>query len=73
MAKIEHIRDKCIGCGTCVGICSEFWEMKDDGKASLKNSTLNPETNNYELEVEEIGCNKDAAASCPTQIIKIIE
>jgi len=73
MAKIEHIRDKCIGCGTCAGICSEFWEMKDDGKASLKNSTLNSETNNYELVVEEVGCNKEAAASCPTQIIKIIE
>ena len=34
--KIEHDRPECIGCGSCVSICSGFWEMNKDGKSDLK-------------------------------------
>jgi len=43
--------------------------MAEDGKARLLNSKKNPETKKYELEVQEIGCNREAAESCPVQII----
>ncbi len=30
-------KEKCIGCGLCVSICSEGFELGDDGKAKIKN------------------------------------
>jgi len=61
MYKIIHEREKCIGCGACVSACDN-WEMGDDGKSKPKKK-----------EVEEIGCNQDAADNCPVQCIKIQE
>lgn len=71
--KIVQEHKKCIGCGTCVGLCPKFWEMGEDGKAYLKGGIKNPKTGNYELEVKEVDCNKDAEYSCPVQIIHIIK
>ncbi len=56
--KQEH--EKCIGCGVCVALCPDNWEMGTDGKAHPKKT-----------EVEDIGCNEQAAKSCPVQIIHI--
>jgi len=48
--------------------------MAEDGKARLLNSKENPETKgNYELELKEIGCNLQAAESCPVQIIHLVK
>ncbi|MFH1451272.1 MAG: ferredoxin [bacterium] len=70
--KIIHERKKCIGCGSCVALCTKFWTMDEDGMSKLKGSTPNMETNNDELEVEKAGCNQEAADSCPVQIIHIV-
>ena len=59
--KIVHERDKCIGCGACVNICDN-WEMADDGKSKPK-----------QTEIDELGCNKEAADACPAACIKIKE
>ncbi len=61
MFKIIQDREKCIGCGACVSVCDN-WKMDDDGKAKPKKT-----------EVEEVGCNKEAAEICPVQCIKIEE
>ena len=61
MFKIEQERDKCIGCGSCAAICDN-WEMQKDNKSSPK-----------ETELEEIGCNQEAARACPVQCIHITE
>ena len=58
--KIEVDKEKCIGCGACVAQCDNF-EMDGD-KAKAKQS-----------EVDDIGCNKDAADACPVDAIKITE
>ena len=55
--KIEIDEDACISCGACVGACDNF-ELKD--KAKVKKA-----------EVDEIGCNQDAADVCPVSCIKI--
>ena len=73
MAKITQEREKCIGCGACVGACPDFWEMMDDGKAMLLNSKADNKTKNYELEVQDPGCCKNAAESCPMTIIHVQE
>ena len=66
--KIVQGHQKCIGCGSCVAMCSKYWEMSDDGKAKLIGSKLNSD-GNYELGVEEIGCNEDAIEVWPVQCI----
>ena len=60
--KIKHVIEDCIGCGACVSICEENWRMGDDHKAVPKKT-----------ELDEIGCNKEAADSCPVECIKIEE
>ena len=71
MPKVIHEREICIGCGACVSMCSKYWDMGDDGKSILKNAVNNQEK--YELEVETIGCNQDAADSCPVHCIAIVK
>jgi ferredoxin len=36
MVKID--KEKCMGCGTCVGICPEVFELTAEGKAGVKAS-----------------------------------
>lgn len=57
--KIEQKVDECIGCGACASVCPENWEMKGD-KSRPKKTELN-----------DIGCNQEAADVCPVQCIKI--
>jgi ferredoxin len=71
--KIIHEIEKCIGCGSCAAICSATWGMSDDGKAHAVGANKNPADGNEELEIEQIGCNQDAADICPVQCIKIIK
>lgn len=68
--KIIQEKDKCIGCGSCVAICSNHWEMGEDGRASLKGGIDNAQ-GNAELEIDDAGCSKEAADACPVQCIII--
>ncbi len=70
MAKVIQQRDKCIGCGTCVAVCPTFWHMGDDGKSVLKDSK-DVGNGKFDLEIADPGCNKEAASSCPVQIITV--
>lgn len=63
--KIEYIEEDCTGDGVCAGLCPDNWDMIDkEGvlKAKLKN-----------IDIDELGCNMDAAEQCPAQCIHIIE
>jgi ferredoxin len=72
MAKVIQQRDKCIGCGTCVAVCADFFEMNtEDKKATLKGGK--DVGGNFELETDNPGCCKEAASSCPVQIITVEE
>lgn len=57
--KIEQVVEDCIGCGACAAVCDN-WEMGSDGKSHPKAT-----------EVEELGCNKEAADVCPVGCIHI--
>jgi len=69
--KIIQEHEKCIGCGSCVAICSKYWEMDDNGKAKLIGSKLNSENKSYELDIGEVECNQEAVDVCPVQCIRI--
>lgn len=69
--KIIIHRLQCIGCGSCVAVCPEYFEMVEDGLASIKGGEMKGE--NMELEIQEAACVQEAAEICPVQIIQIIE
>lgn len=58
-AKVDQ--DTCIGCGLCTSICSEVFEMNDDGKAEA----ITEVTENLKDDAEE------AASSCPVDAITV--
>jgi len=58
--KIEVDRELCIGCGTCVSIAPETFELDSEGKSVVKI----PQGNDEETIM-------DAAKSCPTGAIII--
>lgn len=60
--KIEHDLNACIGCGACVSVCPDNWEMDDNGKVRAKNN-----------EIEDICCNNEAKDACPVNCIEIKE
>ncbi|MPQ42202.1 ferredoxin [Clostridium tarantellae] len=55
-------KDTCIGCGLCPSICSEVFDMQDDGKAGV----IVPEVpSNCD------GAVKEAESNCPVNAISI--
>lgn len=72
MKKIIQKHEECIGCGTCVALCPKVWVWGDDAKAMPKGGKKNSK-GEFELEINEVECNQDAADACPVQIIKIEE
>ena len=73
MVKIKVVQQHeiCIGCGSCIAVCPDFWEMGGDGKAKPRKGIK--AGNNFEFEIDEakIGCNREASEICPVQCIKI--
>lgn len=69
--KIIQEHKKCIGCGSCVAVCPKYWEVDSSGKSRPKNSKLNK--GNYELEIDKVECNQQAADACPVQCIMIMK
>lgn len=57
---IKYNRKDCMGCGACT-MCDN-WEFGNDGKVDPINT-----------EIEELGCNEEAAEICPAEVIKIIK
>lgn len=55
-------KETCIGCGLCTSVCSECFEMGDDGKAEF----VVPEASK-EAEDEV----KEAAEGCPVAAISV--
>ncbi|MDP6138871.1 MAG: ferredoxin [Candidatus Woesearchaeota archaeon] len=71
---LRHDRPNCIGCGACEAVAPDFWEMEEDGKSNIKGSK-NIDNGWQELEIKEkdFAVNKDAADSCPVNVIHIIK
>jgi len=58
--KLVVNKDVCIGCGTCVSVCGEVFELDDDAKSQIKK--------NADLTKNE-QCIKEAIDACPVQAI----
>ena len=54
MVKID--KEKCIGCGACVSVCEEVFEMDEEMKARTKSE-------------KDLPCIKEAIGVCPVNAI----
>lgn len=69
---IEHDRPNCIGCGACIAVAPEFWEMNDDGKSDVKGGKNRKDGwQEREISEKELDANKQAAETCPVNVIHI--
>jgi ferredoxin len=69
--KIVHDKNKCIGCGACASTCPDFWSIEMGGKARLKDAKKTG--SGFELLLDNLSCNKDAAEVCPVNCIHIFD
>lgn len=69
--KITLDKEKCIGCGSCVSVCPDFFEIGQDNKAHLKGGKTT--NNKEEVETEEPDCAREAADICAVQGIEVKE
>ena len=71
--RIEHDRPNCIGCAACAAVAPDFWTMSEDGKSDIVGSIKKEdETEELEIEEKDFACNKEAADSCPVNVIHIV-
>ena len=69
---LRHDRPNCIGCAACAAIAPDFWEMAPDDKSDIKDSAkLEDGTEERPIEQKDFQINKDAAESCPVNVISI--
>ena len=59
MAKITIDESLCTGCGLCVSVCPEAFEINDDNVAKVKGDSC---------EGQDI---KEVAVQCPVEAIKV--
>ena len=71
MAKVTLKRAECIGCGACVAVDGDLWEMGEDNKTNLKGGTDNNGVFEKDIDDSAVEKAKDSAESCPINIITV--
>ncbi|MBS3131961.1 ferredoxin [Candidatus Woesearchaeota archaeon] len=67
-----HDRPNCIGCAACEAVAPDFWEMNEDGKSDIKGCGRRKDGwQEKEIEEGDFAQNKDAAESCPVNVIHL--
>jgi ferredoxin len=67
--KVTLDKEKCAVCFSCVAICPEVFEGKDDGTVDVKEEYKGKDITDPELQAKV----REAAAACPTAAIKVEE
>ena len=71
--KLFHDRPNCIGCAACAAVAPDFWSMNEDGKSDIIGCKKNnDETEELDIGEKDYAANKEAADSCPVNVIHII-
>jgi len=71
MVRIIFQRAKCIGCGSCVEVAPDRWQMNNiDGKSILIDAKGKKGFFTIELTDDEYEQNKEAESICPMHIIR---
>jgi ferredoxin len=67
--KVVLDKEKCILCFSCIAICPEVFEGKDDGTVDVKDEYKGKEITDPELQAKV----REAASACPSTAIIIEE
>jgi len=67
--KVVLDKEKCAMCFSCVAICPEVFEGKDDGTVDVKDEYKSKDITDVELQAKV----REAAAACPASAIVIEE
>lgn len=67
--KVSIDKDRCGMCASCVAICPEVFEMKDDGSIDVKDEYKGVDITDENI-VSKI---KDAVSGCPSSAIIVEE
>ena len=71
--QIQHDRPNCIGCAACAAVAPDFWTMDEDGKSDIVGCRKrDDEWEELDIEEKDFQANKEAADSCPVNVIHII-
>jgi len=71
--QIQHDRPNCIGCAACAAVAPDFWTMHEDGKSDIVGCRKrDDEWEELDIEEKDFQANKEAADSCPVNVIHII-
>ena len=71
--QIQHDRPNCIGCAACAAVAPDFWTMHEDGKSDIVGcKKRDDEWEELDIEEKDYQANKEAADSCPVNVIHII-
>lgn len=70
---LQHNKPECIGCGACAAVAPDFWVMNDsDNKSDIVGcKKLDNGWEELSIEEKDFAKNKDAAESCPVNVIHI--
>lgn len=72
MTKLEHNREDCIGCGACVALHPEGWNMADDGKSDIIDAHMREDGwEEKQVSGEDEQKHLEAAQSCPVNVIHL--
>ena len=66
--KVTIDQTKCVVCGSCVAICPEVFELRDDGSVHVK-----AEFEGVDVPAELEAKVREAQSMCPTSAIVITE
>lgn len=70
--RVELDRNVCQGFGACAEICPDYFELSgEDAKSTIKGAE--EKDGKHVVEVDELGCYRDAAEACPFKVIQIVE
>ncbi|MDO8555599.1 MAG: ferredoxin [Nanoarchaeota archaeon] len=71
--KVVFVKKECIGALACVAVHGARWIPTDDGKVDMKDSKLEGEDHVLWIDEKELSKMKEAAESCPVNVIHIYD
>ena len=71
--QVQHDRPNCIGCAACAAVAPDFWTMDEDGKSDIVGcKKRDDEWEELDIEEKHYKENREAADSCPVNVIHIV-
>ena len=71
MPKVKVNQEACIGCGVCVSMCPDVFELSPEGKSQIVEKFRGASPAEGEIPEDLRSCVEGAADNCPVKAITI--